>query len=458
MKKGRLETISVEASYEKAGPSPWSKWCVLAAALVVEAGGAYVLDIPSATHNELEVHFSSTGTMPFEYFFNLMYSTYSFPSIVVPLIFGRISDKFGDVILYPICNFMLLIGAAGVACGVQANSEILVLVSRAIFGIGLTGSFLLNNVLVSKWFQKEGESNHSYLALAMALLVAASRLGTAINNLVSPRLGEHVSIQFAYWFGVIICACGALCSLFISSMESKRRAYRAQASQADIELSTAPTSMRQSLWQNIRAYPLMFWLLLTLISSFYGVLAASNNVLSAYLIERLCNGECCMAGKTCPAEYKAQNTASILMNIPVVFAIVLGPLVGLGIDRLGHATLLIVSSTCLLCVEFALFTFSSAPVSVGLVFEGLSYTIFVTAAWPCVPKIVDNSMIGLAFALIASGYSIAFTVLPICVSAFRSAYTSYESVQLLFFALSCFTLCVSIYFYLVNHGKGKILR
>uniref|UniRef100_A0A7S2RGU1 Lysosomal dipeptide transporter MFSD1 n=1 Tax=Mucochytrium quahogii TaxID=96639 RepID=A0A7S2RGU1_9STRA len=347
------------------------------------------------------------------------------------------------------------------ACGVQTISPSLVLVSRALFGIGYPGIFLLNCILVSKWFEEDGP-NHTYLALGMSLLATAYRSGTAINNLVSPRLSEHVSVQFAYWFGVGICVCRVLCSLYISSMERKRLFNQSQVDEGRPNPQVATNSIWQkvrSICQNLRAYPQMFWLLLTLIAMFYGVIAVSNSVSSAYLIGRLCNGLCCTdVETTCAAEQAAEDTASFMMSIPLVFGIVLGPFIGIGIDHVGHMTLLLVGSTCLFSVAFALFAFSNISVYYSLVAEGLSIAVFACASWPCVPRVVEKSMIGVAFGLIACAYSLALTLMPIFVSVFQESYSSYESVQILFFVLSCSMFILSIYLWGLDYSNGRVFQ
>eukprot|EP00516_Mucochytrium_quahogii_P011746 CAMPEP_0203789142 /NCGR_PEP_ID=MMETSP0100_2-20121128/3253_1 /ASSEMBLY_ACC=CAM_ASM_000210 /TAXON_ID=96639 /ORGANISM=" , Strain NY0313808BC1" /LENGTH=460 /DNA_ID=CAMNT_0050691993 /DNA_START=533 /DNA_END=1912 /DNA_ORIENTATION=+ len=427
-----------------------TKWFVLVAAMIVEAGGSYVVDLPSATHNQLETYFASGDPSKFEFLFNMMYSSYSIPGIIVPLITGVISDKLGDVILYPLCAFISFVGAAGVALGVEVNSPSLILVSRLIYGTGFPGIFLLNCVLVSKWFLQEN-SNNSHLALALALLASANRSGTAINNLISPRLCEHVSLQFAYWFAVIICVCRVLCSFYISSLEKKRRIFQAQSEQVDIERSNTHIAQK-SIWQSIQACPLMFWVVLGLIAIFYGTVAASNSVSAAYLIERLCNGTCCLPDEDgCEAEISAENTASFLMNIPLVFCIVLGPLVGIGLDHVGHMAWLIVGSTCLFCGAFALYTFSSVSVCIAMVIEGISIACFASASWPCIPKIVDKSVLGVAFGLIACAYSAGLTLFPMLVSVIRAATTTYETVQALFFVVSCIMFSLSLYLCRLNY-------
>mmetsp|Transcript_10196 Transcript_10196/g.16670 ORF Transcript_10196/g.16670 Transcript_10196/m.16670 type:complete len:457 (+) Transcript_10196:903-2273(+) len=435
--------------------SPWTKWLVLAATLVTEGVGYYILDIPGATHNQLGAHFQSQGVMPFEYFFNLMYSLSNVSSIIFPLFFGRVSDKFGDVVLYPVCTLLLSIGAAGVACGVQVHSETIMLVSRPIFGAGFSGIVLLNSVVISKWFAEEG-LKPSHLAFAFALSTTSSRVSSAVNNLVSPQLGEHVSIQFAYWVGVILGVCGVLSGLLISFMETKRRLYEAQR-QLDIESSNQPLAETRSLWQSVRTFPLLFWLILTLSGIFYGTLAAAQNVMQPYLIERLCDGVCCEPGEgTCSAETAAIEVASMMRTLPLIFCIVLGPLTGIGIDRLGYIGLSIVSSVSLVCVMFGLFTFSSVSPIAGLVFEGIAAAVFVSAAWPCVPLLINKSMLGVAFALMVSSYSLACTLFPIFVSAVRKS--TYQSVQILFFVLSCCMLFLAIGLYTYDSKTKKLLR
>jgi Zn-dependent membrane protease YugP len=49
------------------------------------------------------------------------------------------------------------------------------------------------------------------LMLLNYLFSIFARLGSVSTNLISPGLAEDVSLEFACWFGVILCAMSVVC-------------------------------------------------------------------------------------------------------------------------------------------------------------------------------------------------------------------------------------------------------
>lgn len=70
-----------------------------------------------------------------------------------------------------------------------------------------------NSAILSIWF--EGKE----LAFAFGLNLSVARLGSVINNLVSPALANSTGIQFALWFGVILCGSSIAAVVVIGSVD-----------------------------------------------------------------------------------------------------------------------------------------------------------------------------------------------------------------------------------------------
>ena len=51
------------------------------------------------------------------------------------------------------------------------------------------------------------------LAFAFGINLSVSKLGSVINNIISPLLVEKTGIIFAFWFGSILCGFSLLCVL-----------------------------------------------------------------------------------------------------------------------------------------------------------------------------------------------------------------------------------------------------
>jgi len=70
-----------------------------------------------------------------------------------------------------------------------------------------------NSAILSVWFKG------NELAFAFGLNLSISRLGSVFNNLTSPALTNSYNIEFALWFGVILCAGGFGAALVVCAID-----------------------------------------------------------------------------------------------------------------------------------------------------------------------------------------------------------------------------------------------
>lgn len=167
-------------------------------------GNYYSFDIPAALHQQLKDYMAagnsddSSDQLSSNYAvkFNLLYSVYSIPNIILPFFGGTIVDKLGAPYSALIFASLLLGGQILFATGVQIKSWNLMLLGRTIYGFGGESISVATSTLNSIWFQGQE------LALAFGINLAVSRMGSVVNNWISPSIANSVSTPFAVWFGV----------------------------------------------------------------------------------------------------------------------------------------------------------------------------------------------------------------------------------------------------------------
>ena len=71
------------------------------------------------------------------------------------------------------------------------------------------------------------------LAFAFGVNLSISKLGSVINNVVSPLLTSEVGIVFAFWFGTILCGFSLFCVLLTIPID-KAMDFRIQRSKERI--------------------------------------------------------------------------------------------------------------------------------------------------------------------------------------------------------------------------------
>ena len=85
---------------------------------------------------EDQVNDGKVSSVRFEYCFNLLYSLYSLPNIIIPLLGGILTDKFGTRPMIIILTILIFLSSLVFAIGFQIRSLNLMLLGRVIFGIG----------------------------------------------------------------------------------------------------------------------------------------------------------------------------------------------------------------------------------------------------------------------------------------------------------------------------------
>ena len=133
-------------------------------------------------HHLLKKRFGKNTTFDFEYTFNLMYSVYSLPKVILPLLGGVLIFKYGYRIMFLVFGFAILIGQLIFAIGCSTKSVLLMLIGRTIFGFGGES---INTTLISvilQWFAA------NEISFALGLCISCAKLGTVLNDVISPRI------------------------------------------------------------------------------------------------------------------------------------------------------------------------------------------------------------------------------------------------------------------------------
>ncbi len=147
-------------------------------------GDYYCFDSPGAMHSLLKDRFSTNTLNDFESTFNLMYSVYSLPNILLPLLGGILIFKYGCRIMFLLFCFLVLIGQLIFAMGCSFMSIKTMIVGRIIFGFGGESLNIAQFVLILQWFGK------NETAFSMGICMGVARLGSMLNELISPKMAD----------------------------------------------------------------------------------------------------------------------------------------------------------------------------------------------------------------------------------------------------------------------------
>jgi MFS family permease len=88
-----------------------------------------------------------------------------------------------------------------------------IFLGRLVFGFGGESLSVANSALVADWFRGRE------LAFAFGVNLAVAKLGSVINNIVSPYLAQKLDVQMSLWFGTIVCIISLACVVMVMPID-----------------------------------------------------------------------------------------------------------------------------------------------------------------------------------------------------------------------------------------------
>ena len=410
----------------------------------------YSVDNPAALHDQLRDHFSHLSTREYEYNFNLLYTAYSMPNVILPFFGGIFVDRYGAEVCCLVFLCFTFLGQLMVAYGVFSKSFTVMIIGRVVFGIGGESICVASSSLLQKWFEF-GE-----VALAMGMCLSISRLGSVSNNIVSPWLTQRFhSLHSAFFFSCFLIFVSLIASSIVIYMgrhadnlilNGGSTPTKQKDAAADVSAGEEKDSIVSKNCKKIRSFPFRFWLMCVSCVVVYGTVLPFNNVASALIIEKfICRGPCCGPHmKQCHRAVNAEAKASYIMGIPFTISAFLTPVVGGVVDYCGGHAFITTSAAVILFGVHMTIRMSSKIPYVPLVFQGIAYSMYASALWPAIGAIVPLADNGVAYGFTTAVQNTGLAALPMLVAYLRSSFGSYNSVEVLFIGLSIVGIAVGV--------------
>ncbi|KAF4321703.1 hypothetical protein BBO99_00001683 [Phytophthora kernoviae] len=99
------------------------RWLVLFLSCLLMIGNYYCFDNPAALKSQLQQHFSNIPNARYEFLFNLLYTLYSIPNILLPFFGGVLVDRFGARVMLFAFSTAILAGQLIFATGGNINCD-----------------------------------------------------------------------------------------------------------------------------------------------------------------------------------------------------------------------------------------------------------------------------------------------------------------------------------------------
>jgi len=203
--------------------------------------------------------------------FNMLYSVYSFPNIILPLFGGYLIDYIGIRFSIILFSTLLTAGQAIFAIGCSAGNYPIAILGRFVFGLGGESLNVGQSTVVVNWFRGQE------LAMALGANVGVSRIGSVLNDFTEPQMYEATgSIDFGLWVGFGICVGALICGIVLVSLDKR----------ADILMgikgkATLDPSERVKL-SDVKYFDRLYWLITINCCVVYICVLTFNNIASGF--------------------------------------------------------------------------------------------------------------------------------------------------------------------------------
>ena len=298
-----------------------------------------------------------------------------------------------------------------------------------LFGCGCEMEGTNVSKILAKWFKGKE------MALAMGLEMAIARLGVFGAMWIAPIISEKFgnSIQAPVGFcGALLCV-GLINFIIFAIMDRKFDSQLVEAGMATEEKSPEDEFHLSDLGQIFKSR--MFWIIALLCVLYYSAIFPFQRYATNILEETL--------------KIPATDAAHLFSFFPVL-AMVLTPVLGYFLDRIGKgATMLMAGSiimlACHICFAFLLPAVPQKWLAVALiVILGFSFSLVPASLWPSVPKIIDEKVLGSAYCLIFWIQNFGLCFVPMLIGNLRQSTGGYLVPELIFSAFGVLALLLSI--------------
>jgi len=375
--------------------TPWVRWVILALTSIINFALNYSSNNPQALQPSIQAIFGIEDAK-----FNLLYSVYSMPNIILPLFGGLLADYIGVRFAVNLFGLLVFVGQGVFALGAYTENFELMIFGRFLFGLGGESLTVTQLPLIAKWF-KGGE-----LAFAYGFAKSAVRLGKSANSFFTPKFYIWTNSLFAPLFaGLMVSLISFISGLVLCQLDKK----------ADSEETLSPTKINLSSnkkidWRDFKSFPRMFYFLLISYAILFAAFTGLSNTLNKLLVTRF--------------GFDVNLAGNIVMMYYLVSALA-GPFVGFIVDNYCKKTQLMLVMTVTLFFTNFFFAFCEdgfqGNPNYQIVFPLIGVTVFSSfytiLFWACMAAITDKRKIGLGTGMITCVSNLSQTILPLLLGA-----------------------------------------
>lgn len=440
----------------KLNDSPAMRWGALGVVSFTMMAAYFVNDIMGSLQSLLE---TELGWSSGEYGFYT--GAYSFLNVFLLMLIwgGLILDRFGVRFTGKLATILMVAGtllqyyAITVLSGTTEmllgyNMSVTVASAGfAIFGVGAEVAGITVTKVIAKWFRGKE------MATAMGVQVALARIGSQAAYGVAIPIAKKWGITTPTLIGVLLLVIG-LFAFFVFSVLDKKLDKQMEADpQVDEDDEKFSFKDVVSVVKNPG-----FWLIALLCVLFYSCVFPFQKYASTLMIQKYGISD---------------SIAGFVAGSPALGALVLTPIFGRYIDKVGKAASIMVLGAAMLIVVHLVYSLPFItywPVAIFLMLVlGVAFSLVPSAMWPSVAKIFPARQLGTAYALIFFIQNIGLWGIPTLIGNVLEKYCivgtsdngniyNYTLPMTIFTSIAVLSLVVALALKIVDKKRGYNLE
>lgn len=297
----------------------------------------------------------------------------------------------------------------------------------SVFGVGAEVAGITVTKIIAKWFHGKE------LALAMGVQVALARIGSQAAYAVALPIARAYRLDTPLLIGGILLVGGLIAFIIFSFMDKKL--------DTQVELSADNVDDKFSFADVLSVVKNPgFWLIALLCVLFYSCVFPFQKFATELMTSKYGVSE---------------NVAGAVAGLPALGALLLTPVFGGMIDRVGRAaSIMMLGSAMLIAVHatYAMPFIHSSFIAIALMIVlGIAFSLVPSAMWPSVAKIFPVKQLGTAYALIFFIQNIGLWGIPALIGWVLEVYCQqpdgcydYTLPMIIFTGIACLSLVVAL--------------
>ena len=404
------------------------RYLILLLLCVVKMGMVYSIDLPAALERTI-INVMRVDITQYE----LLYSLYSWPSVVLVLIGGVLIDRvFGLRLGLLLFVTIACIGQLLVAMGGYFNQFWLMVFGRFVFGAGTELASTTVDIFAAALFRERE------LSFVFGIVYGADRITSTVNLNLSGRL--HAALGFiadrnarlgsVMLLGFLLCLMSIAVTFVAIHLDYKREKV----------IGKKREKRGQFRLKDIKDFSLSFWLISIVGLLFYVPVFPFISIAQVFFEQK----------------YGYNTDMANLVNSMIYF-IPAGafPVFGLVFDLTGYKLfwgMFTITGTLTCHLVFAFTGLEYYIPIITTLSLGLFYSMFTSAVWPQVFLLIQEHQLGTAYGITYSIYQLGQALAPIIVGQILDN-SGYMVLELFFAGILSLTLLLIVTLYISSGGQ-----